>query len=81
MTTKEWQGEHSDVKVVMESGKTDLNLIIKMGDSNWAVERTIPFSVLPLDQGELILEDYLCAIYEQLYSSIKKRRRANEDYD
>jgi hypothetical protein len=79
MTTKIWCDLHRDVDVNMSCDHRDRSLDILMVDKSHAgrnENRTIPFQTLPLDQDELILDDYLCSIYEQLYQSIKNQREA-----
>ena len=75
MTTKGWIENHKDVNVLMESDMLKPNLIIKIGNDSGIVERSVPFDILPLDESELVLEDYLCAIYEQLYASLKHKEK------
>ena len=81
MSSNEWSNLHQDVRVLMQTDRVALTLMIKMEDrSNTEnkVERVMPFQSLPLEQGELVLEDYLCSIYEQLYQQIKTMRSEQE---
>ncbi len=77
MTTKIWCDLHQDVNVKMSCDHVDRSLDILMTDKSHAgrtKKRTLPFQSLPLEQDELVLDDYLCSIYEQLYQSIKNQR-------
>jgi len=77
MTTKGWGELHQDVVIKMSCDHIDMSLDITMADKSHAgrvVTRHIPFQALPLEQGELVLDDYLCSIFEQLYQSIKLQR-------
>lgn len=77
MTTKGWSELHQDVDVMMDCDHIDMSLNIYMADkSNTKInaKRHLAFQTLPLEQGELVLDDYLCSIYEQLYQEIKRQR-------
>lgn len=77
MTTKIWCDLHQDVNVKMSCDHIDRSLDILMTDKSHAgriEQRTLPFQSLPLEQDELVLDDYLCSIYEQLYQGIKNQR-------
>lgn len=79
MTTKGWTELHQDVIVKMSCNHLDMSLDIIMVDKDRAgrtAERHISFQTLPLEQGELVLDDYLCSIFEQLYQQIKVKRGA-----
>ena len=77
MTTKGWYELHQDVDVKLSTDHMTLSLDILMTDKDHAgrtAERHMPFQTLPLEQGELVLEDYLCSVLEQLYQQIKIQR-------
>lgn len=77
MTTKGWSELHQDVVVKMSCNHIDMSLDILMADKDHAgrvVKRHMPFQILPLEQGELVLDDYLCSVFEQLYAEIKSKR-------
>ena len=77
MTSKGWCELHQDVRTLMSTDKKNLTLEISMSDksdSKNVAKRVMPFQNLPLEQGELVLDDYLCSIYEQLYHEIKVLR-------
>lgn len=77
MTTKGWTELHQDVIVKMSCNHLDMSLDIIMADKDHAgrtAERHMAFQTLPLEQGELVLDDYLCSIFEQLYQQIKVKR-------
>lgn len=77
MTTKGWYELHQDVVVKMSCNHIDMSLDISMSDKAHAgrqAKRHMPFQSLPLEQSELVLDDYLCSIFEQLYSEIKAKR-------
>ena len=81
MSSNEWSKLHQDVTVLMQTDKINYNLIMKMidkSDKERIVERVMPFQSLPLEQGELVLDDYLCSIYEQMYQQIKSQRSEEE---
>lgn len=77
MTTKGWSELHQDVEVRMSCNHLDMSLDILITDKSHAgrvAKRHMPFQSLPLEQGELVLDDYLCSVFEQLYQEIKKQR-------
>lgn len=77
MTTKGWSELHQDVEVMMSCNHFDMSLDILIMDKSHAgrvAKRHMPFQSLPLEQGELVLDDYLCSVFEQLYQEIKKQR-------
>lgn len=77
MTSKGWANLHQDVQVLMEVDRKEQNMKFLMADKSnegVTVERIMPFQQLPLEQGELVLDDYLCSIYELLYQEIKRQR-------
>ena len=77
MTTKGWYELHQDVDVKLSTDHRALSFDILMIDKDHAgrtAERHMPFQTLPLEQGELVLDDYLCSVLEQLYQQIKVKR-------
>lgn len=77
MTTKGWSELHQDVDVKMSCNHINMSLDILITDKSHAgrqAKRHMPFQTLPLEQGELVLDDYLCSVFEQLYQEIKKQR-------
>lgn len=77
MTTNGWYELHQDVDVKLSTDHSTLSLDILMTDKDHAgrvVKRHMPFQILPLEQGELVLDDYLCSVFEQLYAEIKSKR-------
>ena len=77
MSSKEWTAQHEDVKLLMSTDHRALKLNFKMVDkenSKYVAERSMDFKALPLEQDELVLDDYLCSIYELMYRNIKLQR-------
>ena len=83
MSSKEWTAQHEDVQILMSTDKLAMKLNIKMADkenSKYISERSMDFRSLPLEQDELVLDDYLCSIYELMYRDInlKKEEQGND---
>lgn len=78
MSTKEWTETHPDVKVLMSTDNYAMKFMFKMvdaSDSKNVSERVMDLRSLPLEQDELVLDDYLCSIYELLHQKIVMNRK------
>ena len=79
--SSEWAKRHPDVDILMDMDHKTLVYKISMIDKAHAgriVKKEYPVKSIPFDQGELVLEDWICSIYEQLYHEIKNRRENGE---
>jgi len=79
--SSEWAKRHPDVDILMEMDHKTLTYKISMIDKAHAgrvVKKEYPISSIPFDQGELVLEDWICSSYEQLYYEIKSKRDKKE---
>ena len=77
MSSKEWAAQHEDVEILMSTDRLAMKLNIKMADKEnpkYISDRSMDFRSLPLEQDELVLDDYLCSIYEMMYRNIKLQR-------
>ena len=76
MSIREWNDEHPDVDVDTYSKTNERIMGFIMTDkrtNNW-YERIISFDQLPLTDNEIVLEDYICAILEQMYYHLLNAR-------
>ena len=79
--SSEWAKRHPDVDILMDMDRKSFTYKITMVDKAHAgrvVKKEFPVSSIPFDQGELILEDWICSVYEQLYHEIKTKRENKE---
>ena len=77
MKIAEWSDVHPDVRALMSTNHKDLTMkfmLKDISDHSIKAEREMPFQSLPLEQDELVVEDYICSIFEQLYQGIKESR-------
>ena len=77
MTTDGWEQLHQDVIIDRDANHVDMSMVLTMTDKSHVgrvVRRVMPFKSLPLEQGELVLDDYICSIYELMYHEIKVKR-------
>lgn len=80
MKVSEWTDLHKDVKVLLETKMEKMIFVFKMLDeeSKLNVSREIPFSGMPFEQEEIVLEDYICSILEQMHHEIVCKREEAE---
>ena len=79
--SSEWAKIHPDVRVEMSVDRNDRSFNITMVDNSHVgrmVTRIMPFQTIPLEQGELVLEDWFCSVYEQMYHDMKNKRDSKE---
>lgn len=79
--SSEWGKRHPDVSILMDMDHRKFTYAITMIDKSHAgraVKKEYPVSSIPFDQGELVLEDWICSVYEQLYHEIKVLREKHE---
>lgn len=77
MRLKEFIDIRPDVDFTLETYKDALEFGFKVVDKanpDIKEERVIPFSALPLEVDEIVLEDYICSVLEQLYQKVKLKR-------
>lgn len=79
--SSEWAKRHPDVNIGMDIDRRNFIYKIAMRDKSHAgrvVNKEYPVKSIPLEQGELVLEDWICSVYEQLYHEIKVLRENHE---
>ena len=79
--SSEWAKRHPDVDISMGMDHRSFMYKISMKDKSHAgrvAKKEYPVSSIPFDQGELVLEDWICSSYEQLYHEIKVLREKRE---
>lgn len=75
--SSEWAKLHPDVQVHMSIDHKTLIYTITMVDvanADRIAKREYSIRLIPFDQGELVLEDWICSVFTQLYHEIKSKR-------
>lgn len=77
MTIKEWENEHKDAiaSIHMIPNTLVFEFSVKLPGSDKVKRRAIDMAAIPFTSDEVVLEDYICGIYEILYSSLKREDR------